>query len=143
MEGGSEPGEIVPVADRLLNRFGECTLASLSTDKSFSSVENRELLELYIDDVIMPKKGRRSAADTERERSKKWKQLKDQHSAVESDINCLERHGLDRCPDKGLSGYKRYTGLGILAYNLHKIGAELLRQAAAPAKRKRETRAAA
>lgn len=143
MEGGSEPGEIVPVADRLLKRFGEDAIASLSTDKGFSSVENRELLELYIDEVIMPKKGRRSAADKERESSKKWKRLKNQHSAVESDINCLEQHGLDRCPDKGLNGYKRYAGLGILAYNLHKIGAALLAQAAAPAKRKRKRKAAA
>ena len=143
MEGGSEPGEIVRVADRLLNCFGEGNIASLSTDKGFSSVENRELLELYIDDVIMPKKGRRSAADKERESSKRWKHLKKKHSAVESDINSLEHHGLDRCPDKGLNGYKRYAGLGILAYNLHKIGAEQLAQAAAPAKRKRKKRAAA
>ena len=47
-------------------------------------------------------------------------------STIESDINCLEQHGLNRCPDKGLSGYKRYVGLGVLAFNLHRIGAALL-----------------
>jgi hypothetical protein len=38
----------------------------------------------------------------------------------------LEHHGLDRCPDKGLPGFKRYVGFGVLAYNLHKIGQRLL-----------------
>jgi hypothetical protein len=49
-----------------------------------------------------------------------------EHSAVESDIHCLEHHGLNRCPDKGRRGYGRYVGFGVLAYNLHKIGARLL-----------------
>jgi len=142
MEGGSESAEIVPVADRLLNRFGEDAIASLSTDKGFSSVGDRELLELYIGEVIMPKKGRRNVADSERESTRTWKKLKNRHSTVESDINCLEHHGLDRCPDKGLNGYKRYTGLGILAYNLHKIGGGLIAQAAGAEERKRKKKAA-
>jgi IS5 family transposase len=140
MFGGSEGAEIVPVADRLLDRFGEGAIGSLSTDKGFSSKADRELIELYIPEVIMPKKGRRSAADTERESTKRWKRLKGRHSAVESDINCLEQHGLDRCPDKGLGGYERYVGLGILAYNLHKIGAGLLAEARAAATRGRKPR---
>jgi IS5 family transposase len=143
MEGGSESGEIVGVADRLLNRFGEDAIASLSTDKGFSSEDNRELLELYIDEVVMPKKGRKNAAERERESTKVWIKLRNRHSAVESNINSLEHHGLDRCPDKGLHGYKRYAGLGILAYNLHKIGDELLAKAAAVERRKRKKKKAA
>ena len=97
-KGGSEGVEIIPVADRLLNRFGEGSIASLSTDKGFSSKEDRELLELFIDEVMMPKKGRKNAIDEEREREPRWLKLKDQHSEVESNINSLEHHGLDRCP---------------------------------------------
>ena len=126
MDGGSESAETIPMADRLIDRFGQEQIQSISFDKGFSSVENRELLELYFPDVVMPKKGRLTEADKERQSDRKWRQIKDAHSAVESDINCLEHHGLDRCPDKGYHGYKRYTGLGILAYNLHKIGAHLL-----------------
>jgi IS5 family transposase len=110
-----EEAEIIPVADRLLNRFGEGSLASLSTDKGFSSKEDRELFELYIDKVMMPKKGRKNMLEKERDREPRWLKLKDQHSEVESNINSLEHHGLDRSLDKGLNGYKRYAGLGILA----------------------------
>ena len=128
MDGGSECAETMPLADRLLNRFGEDAIRSISSDKGFSSEENRELLNLYIPEVILPKKGRLNQQDKERQRDRKWRARKDAHSAVESNINCLEHHGLDRCPDKGYQGYKRYTGLGILAYNLHKIGARLIEE---------------
>ena len=52
--------------------------------------------------------------------------LRRQHSAVESDINSLEHHGLNRCLDVGLDGYLRYVGYGVLSYNLHVIGRALL-----------------
>ena len=126
MEGGSEKGEIVPAVDRLLARFGEESIGSQSTDKGFSSAKNREELNRRVAVVVMPKVGRRSEADKERENEKPWRILKGKHCAVESDINGLEHHGLNRCPDKGLNGFKRYVGLGILAYNLHRIGRKLI-----------------
>ena len=126
MEGGSESGEVLPLVQRLRRRFGAENIASFSTDKGFSSVKNRKLLEEDIADVVMPKNGRLSASDREREGARRWKKLKNRHSTIESDINSLEHHGLDRCPDKGLHGYKRYVGLGVLAFNLHRIGAALI-----------------
>ena len=128
MEGGNEADEVASVADRLVRKVGVETIASLSFDRGFSSVENRELLELCLPDVeiIMPKKGKLTAADRERQSQKRWRKLSNKHSAIESDINSLEHHGLDRCPDKGYAAYARYAGLGILAYNLHGIGNHLL-----------------
>lgn len=38
---------------------------------------------------------------TGRRKIKSFKKLRNKHSAVESKINSLEHHGLDRCPDKG------------------------------------------
>lgn len=118
--------ETLPLADRLFKRYGEGSIESISFDKGFSVEEDRRLLELYIPNVIMPKRGRLSQADRDRESHKKFKILRCKHSAVESNINGLEHHGLNRCPDKGLSGFQRYTGFGVLAYNLHKIGNRLL-----------------
>ncbi len=126
MEQSSDVKETLPLADRLLARFGEGSLQSLSIDKGFSAQQDRELLELFIPEVIMPKKGRRSQADQARETHKRFRRLRAQHSGIESDINALEHPGLNRCPDKGWSGFQRYVGLGILAYNLHKIGNRLL-----------------
>ena len=128
MQGGDEAAEVAPLADRLVSKLGLDSIASLSFDRGFSSIENRKLLEFCLPEteIIMPKKGKRSAVDQERESQKHWRALANQHSAVESVINSLEHHGLDRCPDKGYHGYCRYAGLGVLAYNLHRIGNNLL-----------------
>ena len=74
----------------------------------------------------MPKRGKKNAAETERESGKKFVALRKHHSAVESEINSLEHHGLNRCLDVGLAGSLRYTGLGVMSYNLHVIGRGLL-----------------
>lgn len=120
--------ESIGVADRLLARYGAGKIQSLSFDKGFTVEEDRQLLQLYIPEVIMPKRGRRNQAEEEREQQRSFRKLRNRHHTVESDINCLEHHGLNRCPDKGLHGYKRYVGLGVLAYNLHKIGKQLLKK---------------
>jgi hypothetical protein len=71
----------------------------------------------------MPKRGKKNAAELERESDQKFVALRQQHSAVESEINSLEHHGLNRCLDVGLPGYLRYVGYGVMSYNLHVIRA--------------------
>jgi hypothetical protein len=124
----AEVDQSVPVADRLLGRYGAGSVASLSFDKGFTRAEDRELLSLYIPHVVMPKRGKKNVAETERESGKTFVALRRQHSAVESQINSLEHHGLNRCLDMGLAGYLRYVGCGVMSYNLHVIGRELLRR---------------
>jgi hypothetical protein len=124
--GGADVDQSIPVADRLLGRYGAGSLASLSFDKGFTRTADRELLSLYVPRVVMPKRGKKNAAELERESDKKFVALRQQHSAVESEINSLEHHGLNRCLDMGLPGYLRYVGYGVLSYNLHMIGRELL-----------------
>ncbi len=73
----------------------------------------------------MPKRGKKNAAEIERESGEKFVALRKQHSAVESEINSLEHHRLNRCLDVGIEGYRRYVGFGVMSYNLHAIGREL------------------
>jgi len=63
MTQSADVKETLPLADRLLARFGDGQIQSWSVDKGFSAQQDRELLELFIPAVIMPKKGRRSQAD--------------------------------------------------------------------------------
>ena len=122
VEREAEVSLSIPLADRLLSRFGGNAIESISFDKGFYKRENKELLKLYIPEVIMPKKGKKNQAGEAEESSKIFKKLRHKHSAVESDINRLEHHGLDRCLDKGLKAFKRYCALGVIAANLHKLG---------------------
>jgi len=57
---------------------------------------------------------------------------------VESAINALEVHGLNRCPDHGINGFRRYVALAVVARNIHRIGAILWQQEQKRALRKRK-----
>jgi len=118
---------IIPILDRLYAKYSS-TIASLSTDKGFSTKANKELINTVHSEIalIMPKKGKRTQTEKEEEKSKSFKELKNAHSAIESNINELEHRGLDRCPDRSVINFNKYVGLAIGAYNLHKIGKELI-----------------
>ena len=125
MEGEQDRDIVVEVADRLLNLY---SIASWSFDKGFWSKMNKELLKLEIPQVIIPKLGRRNKAEEAEELSTPFKRLKDRHSAIESNINELDNRGLDRCPERGYHHFRRYIGLGVSAYNLKKIGRQILKK---------------
>jgi IS5 family transposase len=97
-------------------------LRSCSFDKGFWTPQNLKELEQLLDLVILPKKGRLSAADQVREESPAFRLGRRRHAAVESGISALDNHGLDRCRDHGFSGFCRYVSLAIVARNLQKLG---------------------
>jgi len=118
--------EIIPeLADLILSRY---KVSSWSFDKGFWKKENKEQLQLAVPKVIMPKLGKLNKTEQEEENSRSFKRLKNKHSAIESNINELEHRGLDRCPEKGYNHFKRYIGLAVSAYNLKKIGHQLLEE---------------
>ena len=105
--------------------FGQ-TLTSF--DKGFHSPENQRVLPEKLDLVALPRKGRLSQKTRALEESEAFRTARRKHSAVESAINALEVHGLDRCPDHGIEGFKRYVALAVVARNIHRIGALLKQQ---------------
>ena len=124
---------IIPVIEDLAKRFP--TLRSVSLDKGFHSPANQERLAELVPFPVLPKKGKCTASEARREADPEFRALRRRHSAVESAINALEAHGLDRCPDHGLDGFQRYVALAVVGRNLHRVGAFLL---AAEAERWRE-----
>jgi len=102
-------------------------LISCTFDKGFHSPDNQKDLAMLLDEVILPRKGQLSAINKEIENSEEFKEARRKHSAIESSINALENHGLDRCPDHGIHGFKRYVGLAVLARNIQIVG-HLLQQ---------------
>jgi IS5 family transposase len=123
MDHQSDPEIVKPLAERLT---ALCPVKSWSFDKGFWHKDNKALLEERVEKVIMPKKGKCNKLEQEEEGRRYFKLLRDKHSAVESNINELECRGLDRCPDRGYPNFKRYIGLAVAAYNLRRIGQELI-----------------
>lgn len=116
---------LLPLVERLTAKYN---IASLSLDKGFWNPENKELVKMAIPKLVMSKRGKRNMEETLEEREREFKTLKNKHSAIESNINELEHRGLDRCPDKSFPHFTRYIGSGVCAYNLRKIGKEMVRQ---------------
>ena len=65
----------------------------MSFDKGFSREADKELLDLYIPVVVMPKRGKKNAAQSAEESEARFVGLRHAHSGVESAINALEHHG--------------------------------------------------
>ena len=72
-----------------------------------------------------------------REAEPEFVHLRRQHSAVESAINAREVHGLDKCPDHGIHGFKRYVALAVGVRNIQRLGAVLREQDQQKIKRRR------
>jgi len=114
---------LLPMVDRLISKY---KVHSLSTDKGYFKREYRDLISMFVPLVVIPKKGKLSAADKPIETEPNFWKAKMKHSAIESNINELENRGLNRCKDRTYVGFEKYVGLGIIAYNLKRIGEYLL-----------------
>lgn len=108
---------LVEVTQKQFPSFRACRY-----DKGFHSPANQTELKALLDQVTLPKKGKRSASDEARETSDAFIAARKQHAAVESGINALEVHGLDKCFDHGIDGFKRYVALAVVSRNIQKIG---------------------
>jgi len=110
----------IPFIRATKERFPQ--LSSCSFDKNFYTPVNRKQLEKILDLVVLPKKGRRSEEERTFENSDEFVRQRSQHPAVESGINALENHGLDRCLDHGLRGFERYVTLAVVSRNIQILG---------------------
>jgi len=136
MEKKTDDQVAVSMVSEAKKRFPD--LAACSFDKGFHSDENQSALREELELVVLPRKGKLSPQEQKLEQAPAFIKARRQHSAVESAINALEVHGLDRCLDHGIGGFKRYVALAVVARNIHRLGAILWQQDQARAKRKRK-----
>lgn len=141
MEHETDNKVAIPMVEKTKKYFPG--LNGCSFDKGFHSPSNQNDLLQHIEHVILPKKGKLSLKDKQREYSADFIKARHQHSAVESAINALEVHGLDRCPDHGIHGFKRYIALAVLARNIHQLGVKLREKQLASLQQKEKLRKAA
>jgi hypothetical protein len=137
MQNETDDQIAVPIIVESKERFPQ--LSSCTFDKGFHSPVNQKELSEMLEKVVLPRKGKLSAINKEIEESADFKEARRKHSAVESAINALENHGLDRCRDHGLHGFKRYVGLAVVARNIQIIG-HILQQKQLKAEQRREKR---
>jgi hypothetical protein len=126
MEQQTDDQVAVPMVEAAQARFPD--LRQCSFDKGFHAPANQQILGELLDLPVLPRKGRLSQAARDIEQAEAFQAARRAHSAVESAINALEVHGLDRCPDHGLDGFKRYVSLAVVGRNIQILGAILRKQ---------------
>ena len=134
MEGETDDKVAVAMVAETKSKYAN--LGSCSFDKGFYSPENQKRLREFLEFSILPKKGKLSQSDKLIEYSEEFVAGKKKHSGVESAINGLENHGLDRCLDNGICGFKRYVSFAVLAKNIEKLGTIVRNQELKRLKRK-------
>lgn len=135
MQNETDDQVAVSLIKQTISKFQD--LAVCSFDKGFHSSDNQKELKEQLDFLVLPKKGKLSQADKNREYSADFIKARHQHSAVESAINALEVHGLDICPDHGIHGFERYVALAVVARNIQQLGVKLKQQLHAIEQKKR------
>ena len=113
---GGDTDVAVPLVQACQQAYPE--LRSCSFDKGFHSPANRAALDGLLGLNALPRKGRLSGKDKEREGAEEFVQARQQHPAVESAINNLERRGLDRVRTHGKAGFERTVALAVTAARL-------------------------
>lgn len=134
-----DAAQVPSLVERLEKIYPNKDISSISFDKGFNSLENLETLETSkIKKIILPQKGKKNKEEKQKEAEAEFVKLRHKHSAVESNINMLEHHGLGKCMDKGVKGFNRYAGISVLAYNLHILGNLLEKQKQKPTRKRQK-----
>lgn len=120
MYGETDEKVTMKMAKELKKKYPSINMFSF--DKGFYTPENKKELEELVDNAILPKKGAVSAKEKQRTSAPEYIKFRHKHSRIESAINSIENHGLDRCMDHGKEGFQRYVGIAVVARNVLQIG---------------------
>lgn len=95
-----------------------------SADRGLYSASNENFAkDLGVQHVVLPKRGYKSKQRRELEGQEWFVEGRKWHAGVEGRISVLKRaHGLGRCLNRGLSGFERWIGWGVIAANLAVMG---------------------
>jgi IS5 family transposase len=116
--------QLAPAIERVIRRTGRRP-RTVAADRGYGEkrVED-DLHDLGVRDVVIPRKGKPGKARQHLENRPAFRKTVKWRTGCEGRISTLKRgYGWDRTRLEGLEGARIWTGQGILAHNLVKIGA--------------------
>lgn len=126
--GFTDDKVVTDIMEGLQTRY-DGRIESASFDKGFWSPHNFKALSEFIQNVVIPKKGKRNEIEQVRETGEPFASVRKWHAGIESLIGSLVAgNGMKRCRDKGVKAYDRYVALAILGRNLHTLGRILIKK---------------
>ena len=126
VEQGNPPDapQLAPAVKRVTKRAGR-TPPTVTADRGYGDATvDRQLTDLGVKNVVIPRKGRPSQARRTEEHRKAFRRTIKWRTGSEGRISHLKRgYGWDRTRIDGIEGTRIWTGHGVLAHNLVKISA--------------------
>ena len=115
---------LAPGIGRIKSLFGTPP-GAVTADRGYGEAKVDETLTgLGVNTVVIPRKGKPSAARREVEHGRGFRRLVKWRTGSEGRISYLKRrYGLDRTLFDGLTGARTWCGLGVLSHNSVKIAA--------------------
>jgi IS5 family transposase len=125
-----EPGnpadapQLAPAVERVTNRAGRPP-RKVTADRGYGEKRvDEDLYDLGVKTVVIPRKGKPSAARRAAEHQRAFRETVKWRTGVEGRISTLKRgYGWDRTRIDGTEGARTWVGYGVLAHNLVKISA--------------------
>lgn len=126
VERGNPPdaGQLAPAVKRVTKRAGR-TPRTVTADRGYGEAAlDRELTDLRVANVVIPRKGKTTQARRAIEHRKAFRRTVKWRTGSEGRISHLKRgYGWDRTRIDGTQGARIWTGHGVFAHNLAKISA--------------------
>jgi IS5 family transposase len=126
VEQGNPPDapQLAPAVKRVTKRAGR-TPRTVTADRGYGEAKvDRQLTDLGVKNVVIPRKGRPSQARRAEEHRNAVRRTIKWRTGSEGRISHLKRgYGWDRTRIDGIEGTRIWTGHGVLAHNLVKISA--------------------
>jgi IS5 family transposase len=117
----------VPSLDAHQQLFGKPPTQASADRGVFSADNETEAKSRGIQQVVLPKPGRKSERRHQHEKQPWFRKARKWHAGVEGRISVLKRrYNLDRCLNHGQDGFQRWVGWGVIAHNLNKIGSTVV-----------------
>jgi IS5 family transposase len=116
--------QLAPAVKRVIERTGKKP-RTVTADRGYGEKAVDDALhELGVRNVVIPRKGRPGKARQAEEHRPAFRRTVKWRTGCEGRISTLKRgYGWDRTRIDGLQGAQTWTGYGVLAHNLVKIGA--------------------
>ena len=126
VEQGNPPDapQLAPAVARVKKRAGRAP-RTVTADRGYGEASvDRELTDLGVTNVVIPRKGKPSPARRAEEHRKAFRRNVKWRTGCEGRISHLKRgYGWDRARIDGTEGARIWTGHGVFAHNLVKISA--------------------
>lgn len=112
-----------PLLEKALERhakiFGRAPKVCAGDKGFYSAAAVARAAELGVEEICVPKKGRRNEKEEKKEHSRWFKLAQAFRAGIEGTISALKRvFGLRRCLREGFRHFQSWVGSGVLAHNL-------------------------